>query len=105
MPDARPPARDLVDREIEVELGEGEPEKPKAFRVGKRRYEVVEVVSTWRDQELGAATGFDRSWRERHQRTYLRVKTREGELFDIYFDLGGRRKKGRKRCVLHRRLS
>ncbi len=88
-----------------MELGEEEPEKPKAFRLGKRRFEVVEVVSTWRDQELGAPTGFGRSWRDRHQRTYLRVKTQEGELFDIYFDLAGRRKKGRRRWVLHRRLS
>ena len=105
MPDTRPAARDLVDREIEVELGEDEPEKPKAFRVGKRRYEVVEVVSTWRDQELGAATAFDRSWKQRHQRTYLRVKTQEGDLFDLYFEFSGSRKKERKRWVLHRRLS
>ncbi len=104
MPDARPAAKDFVDREIEVELGEDEPEKPTSFRLGKRRYEVEEVVSTWRDQELGDATGFGRSWRNRHQRTYLRLKTRDGELFDIYFDLSAGRKKGRKRWVLHRRL-
>jgi hypothetical protein len=104
VPDGRPATRDFVDREIEVELAEDEPDKPTAFRVGKRRYEVEELVSTWRDQELGASTGFGRSWRDRHQRTYMRVKTTDGELFDIYFDLGGSRKKERKRWVLHRRL-
>jgi hypothetical protein len=104
MPDDRAAAREFVDREIVVEAGEDEPDRPKAFRLGKRRYEVAEVVSTWRDQELGAPTGFDRSWRDRHQRTYLRVKTAEGDLFDIFFDMAGRRKQGRRRWVLHRRL-
>ena len=90
-----------MDREIEVEAAEDAPRRPAAFKVGGRRYVVAEVLSTWDDEAPGSA----RDWRQRLHRTFYRLRTEEGELFDIYFDWSESRRRHRDRWVLHRRLS
>jgi hypothetical protein len=101
MPGSRSEPTRLMDREIEVEAAEDAPRQPAAFKVGGRRYVVAEVLSTWDDESPGSA----RDWRQRLHRTFYRLRTEEGELFDIYFDWSESHRRHRDRWVLHRRLS
>ena len=112
MPQRRPPPSSIADREIDVEVSgegespvEGEPSaggEPKAFTLRGHRHAVVEVVSTWHEESFGG--GYRRDAWLGHQRVFYRVRTEAGELFDIYFDVGERQRRGRGRWVMHRRL-
>ncbi len=101
MSEARSESARFMDREIEVEAAEDAPRRPVAFKVGGRRYVVAAVVSTWDDEAPGAA----RDWRQRHHRTFYRLRTEEGDLFDVYYDWSESRRHHRDRWVLHRRLA
>src|SRR3990170_3088158 len=113
MPQRRPPPSSIADREIDVEVSgegespvEGEPSaggEPKAFTLRGHRHAVVEVVSTWHEESFGG--GYRRDAWLGHQRVFYRVRTETGELFDIYFDVGERQRRGRGRWVMHRRLA
>jgi hypothetical protein len=89
-----------MEREIEVEGAEDAPRRPVAFKVGGQRYVVAAVLSTWEDEEPGGRTR-----RQRRHRTFYRLRTEEGHLFDIYFDWAEARRRHRDRWVLHRRLA
>ena len=100
---------DFVDREIEVQLSEDEAPVPLAFRLGPREYKIVEQLATWEDHAF-AALQRGRDWRQQQQRRYYRVRTEEGEVYELYADWspGRRRRKGEAqgtRWYLHRRLS
>ncbi len=100
---------DFVDREIEVQLSEDEAPVPLAFRLGSRQYKIVEQLATWEDHAF-AALQRGRDWRQQQQRRYYRVRTEEGEVYELYADWspGRRRRKGEAqgtRWNLHRRLS
>ena len=101
MPGARSESTRFMDREIEVEAAEDAPRQPVAFKVGGRRYVVAEVLNTWDDEAPGAG----REWRQRQARTFYRLRTEEGDLFDIYYDWSESRRHHRDRWVLHRRLA
>jgi hypothetical protein len=101
MPEARSESTRFMDREIEVEAAEEAPRRPVAFKVGGRRYAVTDVLSTWEDE----APGTGRDWRQRHHRTFHRLRTDEGDLFDVYYDWSESRRHHRDRWVLHRRLA
>ncbi|MCH7523213.1 MAG: hypothetical protein IH920_05535 [Chloroflexi bacterium] len=99
---------DFVDREIEVQLSEDEAPVPLAFRLGSREYKIVEQLATWEDHAF-AALQRGRDWRQQQQRRYYRVRTEEGEVYELYADWspGRRRRKGEAqgtRWYLHRRL-
>ena len=101
MPRARSEPTRFMDREIEVEGAEEPPRRPAAFKVGGRRYVVADLLSTWEDE----APGGGRHWSQRRHRTFYRLRTEEGHLFDIYFDWAEARRRHRDRWVLHRRLA
>jgi len=101
MPEARSESSRFMDREIEVEAAEDAPRRPAAFKIGGRRYVVADVLNTWDDEAPGAA----RDWRQRHHRTFYRLRTEEGDLFDVYYDWSESRRHHRDRWVLHRRLA
>ena len=101
MPEARSESTRFMDREIEVEAAEDAPLRPVAFKVGGRRYAVAGVLSTWEDEAPGAG----RDWRQHHHRTFYRLRTDEGDLFDVYYDWSESRRHHRDRWVLHRRLA
>ncbi|KKM02847.1 hypothetical protein LCGC14_1780330, partial [marine sediment metagenome] len=86
---------DFVDREIEVQLSEDEAPVPLAFRLGSREYKIVEQLATWEDHAF-AALQRGRDWRQQQQRRYYRVRTEEGEVYELYADWspGRRRRKG-----------
>ena len=104
MPQRRPPASRAGGREIEVEVSGDEGSAPKAFTLGSHRHLVAEVVSTWHDESFSGPARRGDAWLG-HERLFYRVRTEAGELFDVYFDLGERRRHGRGRWVLHRRLT
>ena len=100
---------DFVGREIEVTLSEDEAPVPLAFRLGPRQYKIVEQLARWGDHAF-AALRRGRDWREQQQRRYYRVRTEEGEVYELYADWSParRRRKGAAqdaRWYLHRRLS
>jgi hypothetical protein len=90
-----------MNREIKVEAAEDAPRRPVAFELDGRRYVVAGVLSTWEDEAPGPA----RDLRQRRHRTFYRLRTEEGQLFDIYFDWAESRRRRRDRWVLHRRLT
>jgi len=63
---------------------------PARFRHRGEEHEVAEVLRTWQDH--GYPHGTPRhSWLERRHRTYFRLRTTEGRLFDLYLDRTGNR--------------
>ena len=103
MPRQHSAPRRLGGREIQAEVSGDEGSDPKSFVLGGHKHVVAEVVSTWHDESFGG--GYRRDAWLGHQRVFYRVRTEAGELFDIYFDLGERRRRGKGRWVLHRRLA
>lgn len=100
---------DFVGREVEVTLSEDEAPLPLAFRLGSRVYKVAEQIVSWQG---GAFSGLrrGRDWRQQRERRYYRVRTAEGEVYELYADWspGRRRRKegaAATRWYLHRRLS
>jgi hypothetical protein len=76
---------EFVGRRIEVVTG-GKVREPVSFRLGGREYEVAEVLETWQDHGFGMAAPLKKNWRLRHHRNYYRVRTKDGEVFEIYLD-------------------
>jgi len=59
-------------RQIEVTTG-GDIKVPVSFKLGDREYQIAEVLESWPDHGYG---------------NYYRVKTAEGEVYEIYYDRG-----------------
>ena len=100
---------DFVGREIEVTLSEDEAPAPLAFRLGAREYKIVEQLATWEDHAF-AALRRGRDWREQQQRRYYRVRTEDGDVYELYADWSParrRRKAGAQstRWYVHSRIS
>jgi hypothetical protein len=100
---------DFVGREVEVRQSEDEPPVLLSFRLASREYKVAEQIASWRDPTFGNLQR-GRDWRQQQQRQYFRVRTEEGEVYELYADWHPVRR-GRKgaaqgaRWFLHRRLS
>ena len=103
MPQRRPPPSRAGEREIQVEVSGDEGSEPKAFTLTGHRHVVADVVGSWHDEAFSA--GYRRDAWLGHQRLFYRLRTEAGELFDVYFDLGEQRRRGRGRWVMHRRLA
>lgn len=101
MPRARSKPTRFMEREIEVEGAKDAPRRPVAFKIEGRRYVVAGILSTWEDQSPGSPGRGPQSY----HRTFYRLRTEEGDLFDIYFDWAEARRRHRDRWVLHRRLA
>ncbi len=91
---------EFIGREIQVHC-EGSVKIPVAFRLDDREYQVEAIVDEWQDWGFGK-TDRQRNWRTRHHRNYYRVRTTEGELFEIYCD---RPQPTRIRWYAYKRLS
>jgi hypothetical protein len=73
-------------REIKVITG-GEVRTPVSFTLDGREHTVREVLESWQDAGFGHSET-SRTWRTRHHRSYFRVETVEGEVYEMYFDRG-----------------
>ena len=92
-------------KEVEVTT-DGEVKVPVSFRLGEREYVISEIIDAWPDHGFGPSTApRKRRWWQRRHRNYYRVKTTEGEVFEIYYDRGTSLKHPeRKKWILHRQL-
>lgn len=100
---------EFVDREVEVRLSEDEPPVPVAFRLGPREYKVAEQIATWEDHAFGRLQR-GRDWRQQPRRQHYRVRTDEGEVYELYADWSPvrRHRKGEgrgARWYVHSRLT
>ena len=103
-------AIEFIGKPIEVELSEETPPAPTAFRLGGQRHEVAEVLSRWEEHGYGQRIRGHLDRQPQGQRFYYRVRTAEGEVFELYVDWSPVRRKGTKRSeksqwFAHRRLS
>lgn len=101
---------EFIGKPIEVELSEETPPAPKAFRLGGQRHEVAEVLSQWEEHGYGQHIRGHIDRLSQGQRVHYRVRTAEGQLFEIYVDWSPVRRKGTKRSeksqwFAHRRLT
>jgi hypothetical protein len=73
-------------KKIEVTTG-GEVKVPVSFTLDGREHKVEEVLEFWPD--AGFSRGeTSKTWRTRHHRSYYRVKTTGGEVYEMYYDRG-----------------
>jgi hypothetical protein len=92
------PVGEFVGEPIAVDKKGAEPVR---FRWRGREYLVARVRQSWFDVGCGPqGRHIRKGWWERRRRTFYRVETPDGELFEIYWDRGS----GRKDWVLYRRL-
>ena len=96
-------AGQFIGREIAVTTG-GEIKEPVAFRLGDQEHEVAEILEAWQDHGFGLAEPLKKNWRLRHHRNYYRVRTREGEVFEIYLDRGFMKHPERRKWYAYRKL-
>ena len=91
-------------REVEVSVS-GEVRVPASFRLDKREYVIREIIVAWPDHGFGLDERRRKRWWQRRHRNYYRVRTTEGEVFEIYYDRGTSLKHPeRKKWILHRQL-
>ena len=75
-------------RQINVTT-KGEVKVPVSFCLDDREYTIADILDSWHDYGFGKSPAQrKRRWWQRHHRSYFRVKTTEGEVFEIYFDRG-----------------
>lgn len=91
-------------QEIEVTLS-GEVKVPISFRLGDLSYEIIEILEMWHDRSFGKAPLRRKKWWQRHHRTYYKVRTTSGEIFELYYDRGASLTHPEyKKWILHRQL-
>ena len=91
-------------KEIKVTVS-GEVKVPTAFCLGEREYAISEIIDAWPDHGFGPSSSRHKRWWQRRHRNYYRVKTTEGEVFEIYYDRGTNLKyPERKKWFLHRQV-
>jgi len=66
----------------------GEVKVPVSFRLGDREYVVSEIIEAWPDHGFGRTPLRRKRWWQRHHRNYYRIRTTDGEIFEIYYDRG-----------------
>lgn len=94
----------FIGREIQVTVS-GVVRVPVSFRLDDRDYEITEILESWPDYSFGRSSLHLKKWWQRRHRNYYRVKTAEGEVFELYYDRGtGPGHPERKKWFLTRRL-
>jgi len=91
-------------QEIEVTVS-GEVKVPVSFQLGEQEYVILEIIEAWQDHGFGRDSSRRHRWWQRHHRNYYRVKTTQGEIFEIYYDRGTSLEQAkRQKWFLHRQL-
>jgi hypothetical protein len=91
-------------RQIDVTTG-GEVKVPVSFRLDDREYLIADILDAWQDYGFGKSPMRRQRWWQRHHRNYYRVKTTEGEIFEIYYDRGTKLEYAKRRkWFLYRQL-
>ena len=74
-------------RQIEVATSDGV-KVPVSFKLDDREHIITEVMESWPDYGFGRSTAGRKRWWQRHHRNYFRVKTAEGDVYEMYYDRG-----------------
>ena len=77
----------FISQDIEVKVS-GKVKSPVSFRLGEQEYAISEIIESRPDYGFGRSTSGRKRWWQRHHRNYYRVKTTQGEIFEIYYDRG-----------------
>ncbi len=77
----------FIGKEIEVQLA-GEVRDPVSFRFADKEYRIVEVLERWHDYGFSGDPARKRRWWMRHHVTCYRVRTAEGEVFELQHERG-----------------
>ncbi|HEU4758650.1 MAG TPA: DUF6504 family protein [Dehalococcoidia bacterium] len=103
---------EFIRKEVSVTLGEGDDRLPEKFRLGDREYQVTEVLAVWQDHGYSGLPQTGRGpgrtgWQGGFQRRFYRLRTAEGETFEIYAETPtGRRGRAQKaRWFVDRRIT
>lgn len=88
---------EFIGKPIEVELSEDAAPIPVAFRLGRKQYKVADVLQRWEEHGSGQAIRGHDDWRPRPRRLYYRLRTSEGEVYEVYVDWLPTRRQGRRR--------
>ena len=80
-------APEFLGREIKVKVA-GVVKVPVSFRLGEQEYIIEEILETWADHSFGSLPPQRQRWWLRKHRNYYRIRTAEGEVFEIYHDRG-----------------
>ena len=73
-------------QEIRVTTSDGV-KTPVSFSIDGKEYRVSEVLEFWPDSGFSVSET-SKTWRTRHHRSYYRVKTTDGEIYEMYYDRG-----------------
>ena len=87
----------FIDESIEIKF-ERAPWRPEAFIWRGAEHAIARVLDTWFDHGWGPLRQRPKRWWQRRHRTYYRVETRQGEIYEIYHD------RARQEWTLYRRL-
>jgi hypothetical protein len=74
-------------RVIEVTTGD-DVKVPLSFKLEGREYVIREILESWPDYGYGRATAVRKRWWQKHHRHYYRVKTTDGDSYEIYYERG-----------------
>src|SRR3990170_3340886 len=98
---------EFIGKEIEVGLSDDAVRLPQRFKLAGREYQVTEVVSTWQDHAYSGLPAPRRGWQGGSQRQFYRLRTAQGETFEIYVETpaGRRGRAGKARWYAQRRLT
>ncbi len=88
---------EFIGKPIEVKLSDDDPPVPVAFRLGDKEYKVADVLQHWQEHASGQAIRGHDDWRSGPQRLYYRLRTTEGEVYEVYVDWLATRRQGRRR--------
>ena len=77
----------FLSQQIQVTV-EGEVRQPVSFLLEGKKYVISEILDAWADHGFGNAPPRRTRWWQRHHRNYYRIRTTEGEGFEIYYDRG-----------------
>jgi hypothetical protein len=72
---------------IQVETG-GDLREPRTFTLAKQTFTIARVLAVWHDYGFGKVAPKRPRWFMRHHRTYYRVQTTNGEVYELYYDRG-----------------
>lgn len=79
-------ARRFFGKLIDVEQ-HPETRAPVSFDLDGERHDIGAVMVSWQDFGM-PDDGRKHTWRQRRHRNYFRVRTTQGETYEIYYDRG-----------------
>jgi hypothetical protein len=86
---------------IHESFSENEPARPISFTWRGREFRIEKILRTGQDWGFPAGAPRKKTWRLRRHRTYFKVLTESGRIFEIYMD----RKTPDPTWVLYRELN